>query len=170
MKHHRFLITGSIAVSFLVLMAESCTHEKSSYANGPFYNGLPPLTWGSRLSALDSLINADTSVYLISRIPNLKTRGFSNRIRLQGQEMFLDYNDHNELGTIHLMATDTLGASDSLRARLQRFYGEPVLIVRPNYRKEEWIIPHKDSDLLIRLIVTSGSYSVTAVHRQFTQF
>lgn len=159
----------TLAVGIFILFG-ACRQDDPRYAGGPFYDGLPPLSWGSRLSALDSLMMVDTSIFLISRMPNSKTRGFTNLIRKHGQEIYLDYNDRNELGALHYIAVDTMSAVDSLRSRMQHHYGEPVFMVKPNYRKEEWNIPHRSSNVMIRLIVTSGQYSVSATHRQYLQF
>ncbi len=160
---------GSMFI-LLVCLNFGCRQADPWVTGGPFYSGFDTLTWGSRLSALDSAMTADTSVQLISRIPNLKTKGMTNVIRIGGQDYYLDYNENNRLASFNYFAVnDSLHKLDSLLFHLSAHYGEPLLFVQPNYIRQEWNAPREEADLTIRLITAGQRYSVTVFHHLYAK-
>lgn len=172
-KHHKKPVLMGLAGSVIILLAylaAGCRQTDPWVASGPFYGGFDNLPWGSRLSALDSAMMTDTSIQLVSRIPNLKSKGMTNIIRSGGQEFYLDYNENNRLASFNYFSVnDTLHELDSLRFHLSAHYGEPLLHVQPNYTRQEWKVPHEEADLTIRLIAAGQRYSVTAFHHLYAK-
>ncbi len=163
------LLLKTFVVFSLSLVSAGCGETDPMIVSGPFYCGFDSLPWGSRLSALDSTLQADTQAVLISRIPNLTTQGLTLVIRKNKQDYYLDYNSRHELSSFSYFSyKDSLNTMDTLNFRLTRHYGEPELQVRQAYSKQTWKAPHTGSELSIQLIITGQRYSLTVVHQLFS--
>ena len=165
-----FMIIFFSMVNPLIVFTSGCKSRNPEILSGPYYGGLLSLNWGSRVSTMDSVLQSDTSMTLISRIPNLKTKGQTIVVRHQRQDYYLDYNSRHELASFNYFSeNDSNHSLDSLMFHLAAHYGQPELHVQPAYSRHTWKVPHNGGELSLQLIKTGQRYSMTVVHHQFSE-
>ncbi|MCB0832418.1 MAG: hypothetical protein KDC45_03040 [Bacteroidetes bacterium] len=131
----------------------------------PFAEGLFNIPWGCSRSFVDSVAAKDSTWKYISSIVNSTNGRQIVVLQRNEREYYLEFDNDGLLHVINYIADHA--DLDTVRTRLNRFYGFPVLSDsggNGSFERSLW----QDSEraLEFELMVTRKSYSLVAKHKR----
>lgn len=151
-----------ITILGLVTACRSKRHIGEEY---PFRSGFQKFKWGAQVSDVDSLIWKDTTWKKISSVINSNTNGRIVVIKDKEREYYLEFDESDRFFLMNYISGKN--DLDSVRNRLQRYYGEPDQLEKTNenYQNHVWNIDADSIHLEIQMLVTHKQYALKVLNK-----
>lgn len=154
-----------VLLVLLGLASPSCRSKRHIGEEFPFRSGFQSIRWGAPVSAVDSLTAKDTAWTKISSIDNLSTNGTIVVMKNKGREYYLEFDDRSRFFMMNYISGKQ--DLDTVRNRLQRYYGEPDRSGKgnENYQDRTWHIDADSIQLEIQLLETQKQYALKVLNK-----